>query len=58
VQQVLVTIADLKGVVVYSRIHPVSGRQLQLDATPFSAGQYFLQVQSTQGTEVLKFVKR
>jgi uncharacterized repeat protein (TIGR03803 family) len=58
VQQVLVTIADLKGVVVYSRIHAVSGRQLPLDATPFSAGQYFVQVQSTQGTEVLKFVKR
>jgi uncharacterized repeat protein (TIGR03803 family) len=57
VQQVQVTIADLKGVVVYSGIHAVNSRQLQLDATSFSAGQYFLQVQSTQGTEVLKFVK-
>jgi uncharacterized repeat protein (TIGR03803 family) len=57
VQQVQVTIADLKGVVVYSGIQTVNGRQLQLDASSFSAGQYFLQVQSTQGTEVLKFVK-
>jgi hypothetical protein len=57
VTQALVTIADLKGAVIYSKIQAVAEQQIQLDATPFKPGAYFMQVQSTQGTEVLKFVK-
>jgi hypothetical protein len=57
VQQVLVTIADIKGTVIYSKIEAVTGEQLRLEAATFKPGAYFLQVQSTQGTEVLRFVK-
>jgi uncharacterized repeat protein (TIGR03803 family) len=57
VQQALVTIADLKGHVIYSGIHTVANQQLELDAMPFKPGAYFLQLQTRRGTEVLKFMK-
>jgi uncharacterized repeat protein (TIGR03803 family) len=57
VQQALVTIADLKGSVIYSNIQTINGQQFKLDVSLFKPGYYFMQVQTTQGTEVLKFVK-
>lgn len=57
VQQALVTIADIKGTVVFSQIQAVSSQQLNLDASTFKPGAYFLQLQTTRGTEVLKFIK-
>jgi uncharacterized repeat protein (TIGR03803 family) len=56
-EQADVIINDVKGAVIYNKRLTVSGQQFQVDAAAFRPGSYFLQVKTSQGTEVLRFVK-
>jgi hypothetical protein len=56
-EQADVIINDVKGAVIYNKRLAVSGQQFQVDAAAFRPGSYFLQVKTSQGTEVLRFVK-
>jgi hypothetical protein len=56
-QQALITIFDVKGAVVYTKKQAVRGQQFQVEAAALKPGQYLVQLQTAQGTDVLKFVK-
>jgi hypothetical protein len=54
---VTLRITDVKGAVVHQKQYSGITQQLQIDATAFGAGQYFVLLQTAAGTEVLKFTK-
>jgi uncharacterized repeat protein (TIGR03803 family) len=54
---VTLRITDVKGAVVHQKQYSGITQQLQIDATAFKAGQYFVLLQTAAGTEVLKFTK-
>ena len=54
---VTLRITDAKGAVVYQKQHNGVAQQLQIDATAWKAGQYFVTLHTAAGTEVLKFTK-
>jgi hypothetical protein len=57
VAQVSVVITDVKGSVVYSRQQNGTGQQFQVQVSELKAGQYFVQLKTAHGSEVLRFVK-
>ncbi len=56
-KQVLVRIYDAKGSMLDVKRQTAAGQQFYVDASSLKAGQYFLQLQTESGTEVLRFVK-
>ena len=53
-----IQIVDMKGIILFNRKYTRDNNPLQIEAARLTAGQYYLRVQSEDGTtEVLKFIK-
>ncbi len=57
VQRVILSIIDAKGTVLSVKKQVTGGQQFEVDASVLKPGQYFLQLKTERGTEVLKFIK-
>lgn len=51
------SIIDIRGAVLYTGKQPGT-QPFQLDASPLPSGQYFLRLDTPEGTQLLKFVKQ